>query len=249
MKNYNKFIHSNAKVDEESFIAKNVIIGREVIIEEDVYICDNVKIYGKAIIKKGTFIGHDCIIGHPQREQLKDIIKEKKPLEEAENPLVEIHESCVIRAGTIIYSEVKIGAKCQTGHHVMIREKTEIGTNTLIGTNSVIDGNVKIGDNVSIQTGVYIPLHTRVGNNVFLGPYCKLTNDKYMMRKEYDLKGPIIEDFVSIGSNSVILPGLTIKKGTMVGAGSVVIKNTDDYDIIAGNPARFIKKVPKSWIK
>jgi len=84
---------------------------------------------------------------------------------------------------------------------------------------------------------------------VFLGPYCKLTNDKYMMRKEYDLKGPIIEDFVSIGSNSVILPGLTIKKGTMVGAGSVVIKNTDDYDIIAGNPARFIKKVPKSWIK
>ncbi|MHA1196974.1 MAG: hypothetical protein ACTSSM_12845 [Promethearchaeota archaeon] len=93
MKNYNKFIHSNAKVDEESFIAKNVIIGREVIIEEDVYICDNVKIYGKAIIKKGTFIGHDCIIGHPQREQLKDIIKEKKPLEEAENPLVEIHES------------------------------------------------------------------------------------------------------------------------------------------------------------
>ncbi len=249
MKNYNKFIHPNAKVDERSFIAKNVIIGHGVIIEKDVYICDNVKIYGKAIIRKGTFIGHDCIIGHPQREQLKDIIKRKKPLEEAENSLVEINESCVIRAGTIIYSEVKIGAKCQTGHHVMIREKTEIGINSLIGTNSVIDGNVKIGDNVSIQTGVYLPLHTRVGNNVFLGPYCKLTNDKYMMRKEYELKGPIIEDFVSIGSNSVILPGLTIKKGTMVGAGSVVIKNTDEYDIIAGNPARFIKKVPKSWIK
>ena len=125
----------------------------------------------------------------------------------------------------------------------MIREKTRIGSNCLIGTNTIIDGNVEIGDNVSIQTGVYIPLFCKIGNNVFMGPFSKLTNDKYMMRKKFELIGPIIEDEVSLGANSVILPGITLKKGTVVGAGSIVTKHTEENDVVIGNPAKTIKKV------
>jgi acetyltransferase-like isoleucine patch superfamily enzyme len=80
-----------------------------------------------------------------------------------------------------------------------------------------------------------------------MGPFSKLTNDKYMMRKEFALIGPIIEDDVSLGANSVILPGITLKRGTIVGAGSVVTKNTSENDIVIGNPAELLKKKPKDW--
>ena len=242
-----KIIHPEAKVYEGSFIDAFTVIGRGVIIEQDAYVSKGVKIYGKAIIKAGTYIGENCIIGHPQRDFLENIIKNKEQLTNHEGPLVTINKSCIIRAGTIIYSEVTIGDNCQTGHNVLIREKTEIKNNTLIGTNSIIDGNASIGNNVSIQTGAYIPLFSTIGNNVFLGPYSKLTNDKYMMRKRFDLIGPTIEDNVSLGANSVIFPGVKVRYGTIVGAGAIVTKDTKEREIIVGNPAKFLKKVPDHW--
>ena len=160
---------------------------------------------------------------------------------------LKIGDDSIIRSHTTIYTNTVIGKKCQTGHNTMIREKTDIKNNTLIGTNCIIDGNATIGNNVSIQTGAYIPLFSTIGNNVFLGPYSKLTNDKYMMRKEFDLIGPTIEDNVSLGANSIIFPGVKVRYGTIVGAGAIVTKDTKEREIIVGNPAKFLKKVPDSW--
>ena len=244
----NIFIHKNAVVDKNAYIDTFSIIGKGVKIENGVYISKGVKIYGNALIQSGTYIGENCIIGHPQRAELLTIVKSKRNVTDYESPLISIGTNCTIRAGSIIYSEVSIGDNCQTGHNVMIREKTSIGHNTIIGTNTVIDGNVVIGNEVSIQTGVYIPLYCAIGDKVFMGPYSKLTNDKYMMRKEFDLIGPTIEDEVSLGANSVILPGVTLKRGTIVGAGAVVTKNTKENDIVVGNPAKVLKKKPVDWI-
>ena len=240
-------IHKKAFIHETAFIDDFTAIGRGVKIERNVYISKGVKIYGNALISSDTYVGENCIIGHPQRADLTALVKDKREITDFESPLIAIGQECTIRAGSIIYSEVMIGDKCQTGHNVMIREKTTIGNSTLIGTNTIIDGNVIIGNNVSIQTGVYVPLYSKIGNNVFMGPFSKLTNDKYMLRKEYDLNGPKIEDFVSLGANSVIMPGITLKKGTIVGAGSVVTKNTEENDIVIGNPAKLLKKIPKDW--
>jgi len=240
-------IHPEAVVHENAFIDAFTVIGKGVTIEKDVYISSGAKIYGKTLIKEGTYIGEHCIIGNPHRNQLEKVITSKKPITEFEGALVIINKNCIIRSGSIIYSEVIIGDNCQTGHDVLIREKTKIGNNSLIGTNTIIEGNVSIGNDVSIQSGVYIPLFSKVGNNNFLGPNCALTNDKYMLRNKYDLRGPILEDKVSLGAKSVILPGITLKRGTIVGAGAVVRKNTEEYDIVVGNPAKFLKKVPKNW--
>jgi len=243
----NMMINPDAKIDEGVFIDDFVVIGKGVTIKRDVYLSKGVKIYGKAIINSGTYIGDNCIIGHPQRNHLKKMIAAKQKRSDFESPQVEIGENCTIRAGTIIYSDVSIEDNCQTGHNVLIREKTTIAENTLIGTNSIIDGNVTIGKNVSIQTGVYIPPFSIIGNNVFMGPFSKLTNDKYMMRKKYDLVGPTIEDNVSLGANSIIFPAVKIRFGTIVGAGAVVTKDTNEKDIIVGNPGIFLKKVPDDW--
>ncbi len=243
----NIMINPDAKIDDSVFIDDFVVIGKGVTIKSDVYLSKGVKIYGRALIKSGTYVGENCIIGHPQRIHLKEIIGAKKKKSDFESPQVEIGKNCTIRAGTIIYSEVSIETNCQTGHNVLIREKTAIAENTLIGTNSIIDGNVSIGRNVSIQTGVYIPPFSVIGNNVFMGPYSKLTNDKYMMRKTYDLIGPTIEDNVSLGANSIIFPAIKIRFGTIVGAGAVVTKDTNEKEIIIGNPGKMLKKVPDDW--
>ena len=235
-------IHPQAKIDDNAYISDFVSIGMGATIEKDVYISKGAIIYGDALIREGTYIGESCIIGHPQRNELKTIIEKKDSTLNSRSPLVEIKKNCTIRAGTIVYSEVSIGENCQTGHHVMIREKTTIGKNTLIGTNTVIDGNVIIGENVSIQTGVYIPLYSKIGNHVFMGPFSKLTNDKYMMRKKFELIGPTLEDFVSVGANSVILPGVILKKNSIIGAGSVVTKDAEENQVLVGNPAKPIKR-------
>jgi len=56
-------------------------------------------------------------------------------------------------------------------------------------------------------------------------------------------KGPIIiEDDVWIGSNSVILSGVKIGRGSIIGAGSIVTKDVESYSIVGGNPAKFLRK-------
>jgi len=73
-----KIIHPEAKIHDGSFIDAFTVIGRGVTIEQDAYISKGVKIYGKAIIKARSYIGENCIIGHPQRNFLEDIVKNKK---------------------------------------------------------------------------------------------------------------------------------------------------------------------------
>ena len=91
-----------------------------------------------------------------------------------------IGKNSIIRSGTVIYSDVRIGDNFRSGHNVLIRENTEIGDNVLVGTNSVLDGDCQIGNNVAIQTGAYVTRYTVIEDGVFLGPHCVTTNDKYM---------------------------------------------------------------------
>ncbi|MBD3350003.1 MAG: N-acetyltransferase [Candidatus Lokiarchaeota archaeon] len=243
-----KSIHSESNIDNSAFIDDFTVIGKGVKIGADVYISKGVKIYGETEIGESTYIGENCIIGHPNRKELNWAIKNKKSLSEFTNELTVIGKNCTIRAGSIIYTNVVIGDNCQTGHNIMVREKTRIGQHCLVGTASIIDGNVDIGNDVSIQTGVYIPLFSKIKDNVFMGPYSKLTNDKYVMRKRFDLVGPDIEEFVSLGANSVIMPGINLKPKTIVGAGAVVTKDTEESDIVVGVPAKRLKKVPDEWM-
>jgi UDP-N-acetyl-D-mannosaminuronic acid dehydrogenase len=148
-----------------------------------------------------------------------------------------IGDNALIRSGSVIYSNVKIGHGLKTGHSVLIRENSEIGNNVLIGTNSVLDGNCKIGNNVSVQTCAYITAYTVIEDNVFIGPRVVTTNDKYM---HYGAKliGPIIKKGARIGANATILPGVVIGEGAIVGSGAVVTKDVPAGTTVVGNPAK-----------
>lgn len=155
-----------------------------------------------------------------------------------------IGENPVIRSNTIIYDDVVIGDNFKTGHNVLIREETTIGNNTLIGTNSVIEGKCSIGNNVSIQSNVYIPTDVIIEDFVFIGPCACFTNDKYPIRIDFELKGPIIRKGASIGANSTFLSSVEVGEGAMVAAGAIVTRDVPPYYLAIGAPSR-IKPLPK----
>jgi maltose O-acetyltransferase len=108
------------------------------------------------------------------------------------------------------------------------------GNNSYIGSLSTIQSAknhmVKIGNNVQISHNVRIYTSTNVSDQDFSKP----DKDKF-------IKDVIIEDFVWIGANVFINPGITIGLNSIVGANSVVTKNVQPYSIVGGVPAKIIK--------
>lgn len=184
-------------------------------------ISKSVIFYGEITLGKGSVVEDNVILGNK------------------EDGVVTIGENCLIRSGTVIYSDVRIGRNLRTGHNVLIREQVEIGDDALIGTNSVVDGNCRIGNNVSVQTNAYITAYTVIEDDVFIGPCSVTSNDKYM-RVGAELKGSIVKKGARIGANSTILPGIVVGEGAVVGAGAVVTKDVENGATVIGNPAKRI---------
>ena len=116
-----------------------------------------------------------------------------------------------------------------------------IGSYTRIGLSNTIIGPARIGNYVNLAQNV-----TVTGlNHIFEDPN-KRIDEQGVLTKEV-----VIEDDVWIGANCVILPGVTISKHAIVGAGSVVSSDIPSYSVCAGNPAQIIKVYDyerKAWV-
>ena len=127
-----------------------------------------------------------------------------------------------------------------------------IDDNTKVGTFVEIQKGASIGKNCKISSHSFICEGVHIEDNVFIGHGVMFTNDLFpraansdgTLQTEVDWK--TIETFVkkgaSIGSNATILCGVTIGENSMVGAGAVVTKNVAPNSVVAGNPARELKK-------
>lgn len=136
----------------------------------------------------------------------------------------------------------KIGEGTRIWQNVIVLKGAKIGRDTNICAQCFIEDDVEIGDRVTIKSGVYLWDGVRLADDVFVGPNVTFTNDKYPRSKTYPEKfaSTIVECGASIGGGAVLLPGITIGRGAMVGAGSVVTKSVPPNAIVTGSPARIV---------
>ena len=129
----------------------------------------------------------------------------------------------------------------ECGKGVSIENQCYIGTGR----------HIKIGDYSGIGERCYLQGQITIGNYVVMAPEVivltsnhKFNDPSKLMRFEgnQDMDPVIIEDDVWIGTRVIILPGIKIGKGSVIGAGSVVTKDVEPYSIVAGNPAKLIRK-------
>ena len=154
---------------------------------------------------------------------------------------------------------VKLGKNVKIYHKELVNlYGCIIDDNTKIGSFVEVQKNVKIGKNCKIETFAFIPEGVTLEDEVFVGPHACFTNDKLPrattikgdLKNEEDWKvsKTFVKKRASIGANTTVMCGITIGENSMIGAGSVVIKNVPKDSIVVGNPAKVIGKV-KDLIK
>jgi chloramphenicol O-acetyltransferase type B len=137
----------------------------------------------------------------------------------------------------------KIGKNFHSGRNVIMwaKDGISIGDNCYIGRNSQIESNLKMGNYVLIANNVafvgkYDHNYLEIGKTIIKSSQIRDTDYEWKGRNQYT----IIEDDVWIGYGSIIMSGVTIKRGSIIAAGSVVTKDVEEYSIYGGNPAKRI---------
>lgn len=153
---------------------------------------------------------------------------------------------------------VEIGSESMIGCNFIFESETgfvEIGQRTFInsGTNLISRTNIKIGNDVTIGWGCYIYDHNSHSLNwenrcedILLQTSDYKSKKNFIASKNWDVvdsKAINIKDKVWIGFDVLILKGVTIGEGAIVGAKSVVTKDVEPWTVVAGNPAKFVKKL------
>lgn len=148
-------------------------------------------------------------------------------------------------------SNLSLEEGCFIDNGAIIGNSCRIHRNVYIGNNVIIGNNVKIQNNNSIYEGVTLEDGVFVGTNVtFINdrhPRAILRNGNQVGHGDWTMGKIHVCYGASIGAGSVIMCGkdrkeLTIGKWAMVAAGSVVLEDVPDYAMVAGNPAKIIKK-------
>lgn len=145
--------------------------------------------------------------------------------------------SQVIRGRALRLLGFKIGKKVSVGHGVMIfqrKDKITIGEGTFVNQNVYFDASSPIS----------IGRHCDIGYNVvFSCAKHELKSNQKTNRPLVDSDPIIVNDYVWIGCNSVILAGVTIGKNSVIAAGSVVTKSVPENSVFGGVPAKLIKMI------
>ena len=155
-------------------------------------------------------------------------------------------------------SNRKVASSVVLGENVSLQDfinlyGCRIGDNTKIGPFVEIQKNVTVGRNCKIQSHSFLCEGVNIEDEVFVGHGVMFINDRYprsatasgalQTETDWQVVPTVIKKGASIGSNATILCGVTVGEGAIVGAGSVVTKDVPPHTIVAGNPAKVIRKI------
>lgn len=161
----------------------------------------------------------------------------------------------------------KIGKGVRFCRHARIDifpwKRFEIGRDAIVEDFAVINngaGDLSIGEGTCIGIGSVVVGPAEIGKYVFLGQHVSVQGIVHGFEDaEIDPnKQPLmirpthIGDYTHLGTNSTIVPGVTIGERCQIGAGSVVTKDIPPYSVAVGNPARVVKRYDfeqKAWVR
>jgi acetyltransferase-like isoleucine patch superfamily enzyme len=153
--------------------------------------------------------------------------------------LASIGTHVIFESGVLVWhpETISIGENVYIGHRAMLKgypgSRMTIGDNTWIGQNVFFHsaGGIRIGSNVGIGPNVMIltSYHKEAGRDVPI------------LDSPLEFKEVVVEDDVDIGVGAILLPGVTVGRGTQIGAGAVVTKSVEPFSVAAGNPARLLR--------
>lgn len=158
-----------------------------------------------------------------------------------------------VRMGLMIKDDVRLGEGVVIFHPELVNlYGCTIGAGTRIAAFVEIKAGARVGKKCKIMPFVFIPEGVIIDDEVFIGPNVTFTNDKYPKATnaqghmsgtdDWTLSNVHVKKGASIGGGAVILPGVTIGRNALIGAGSVVTRDVPDNVTIAGCPARILKR-------
>jgi len=151
-----------------------------------------------------------------------------------------------------IAPDVKLGKNVKIFSFVnlygcQIGDNTKIGAFVEIQKKAIVGRNCKISSHTFICEGVFIEDNVFIGHNVTfindLYPRAANLEGKMQTEEDWQVIPTIVKKGASIGSSATILAGVTIGENAIVGAGAVVTKDVPAFTIVAGNPARILRKI------
>jgi acetyltransferase-like isoleucine patch superfamily enzyme len=153
-----------------------------------------------------------------------------------------------------IAHDVKLGKNVKLSKFINLYG-CSIGDNTKLGAFVEIQKNAAIGKNCKISSHTFICEGVTIEDNVFIGHNVTFINDKYprstnskgklQTEADWRVEPTLVKKSASIGSGTTVLSSVTIGENAIVGAGSVVTKDVPPNSIVAGNPAKLIRKINK----
>ena len=168
---------------------------------------------------------------------------------------VSIRYAKYLEAGTDLIIEDYAEVNCLSSKKIILGNRVSIGKFAIIRPSNSYGGEIgeglKIGSNSNIGPYSYIgcSVYIEIGDNVMISPRVSIYAENHvfnstaipMKQQGVNKQFVIIGDDCWIAANSIILAGVTIGKGSVVAAGSVVTKDVPPYSVVAGVPAEIIK--------
>lgn len=235
-----------ASIDPSAKLGQNVVIGYQSRVESNVVIGDNVSIGSHSILKENTSVGSNTVIQDHvilgKRGFATPGTGSPGPERKADAGLI-IGRNCTICSQAVCYSATTIGDHVILADGALIRELVTLHEGVRVGKYAIVEWGAQIGKGSRISAFTLIVENIHMGEDVFVGPHVCFTGDLYMGASRIGIGSCVVQDSVRIGANSTILPMVSIGKKAVVAAGSFVTKNVPDHILVAGSPARPVRRL------
>jgi len=164
--------------------------------------------------------------------------EELRPILEANRGRIETYlvENDGRNSAVLLLDTKNLNARIEPG--AIIREQTEIGENAVVMMGAILNIGAVVGAGSMIDMGAVLGGRAVVGKNCHIGAGAVLAG----VVEPASATPVVVEDDVLIGANAVVIEGIRVGRGAVVAAGAVVTRDVPEDTVVAGCPARIIKK-------